>query len=72
MPAMLPTTKDLIRRFQAAGWSIDQKSADTTEGATIWCVTAHRGRRVVRAEAPLENIAWFEAARLAKLDDQNG
>ena len=71
----MPTnTVRLIQRFRAAGWSLDRASSGLPDGTMTWCVTARRGKRMVRVEAPLETVALKEAARLARLDelDQEG
>lgn len=69
---MPTTTTRLIQRFNAAGWSIDRASCGAPDGSTTWCVTARRGKRMVRVEAPLETVALAEAARLARLDEKGG
>lgn len=62
----------LIQRLHAAGWSVDRASTGSPDGSVTWCVTARRGKRMVRVEAPMEVLALVEAARLARLDDKDG
>ncbi len=68
---MLTNAAHLIQRFHAAGWSLDRASSGSPDGVTTWCVTAQRGKRMVRVEAPLEAVALAEAARLARLDEKD-